>query len=114
MHRSESGRMSSSTLLHATIALFVNEFQSALLDDVASILQEADPGGGRGTSMTIRTTPTATVKMPTPICATLLGGPIALRVADGEVLPGEYQRVILAELATVRASGRPQVQIVGE
>ena len=45
--------------------------------------------------------------------ATLLGGPIALGVADGEILLGEYQSVILAELDGPRER-RLHVQIVGE
>ena len=45
--------------------------------------------------------------------ATLLGRPIALAVADAEVLLGQYQSVILAELDGPRER-RLQVQIVGE
>ena len=45
--------------------------------------------------------------------ATLLGRPIALAMADGEVLLGQYQSVILAELDGPR-DRKLQVQIVGE
>ena len=54
--------------LHTTIALFINESQSALLGDVASTLQRLIPRRA-GISTTIRPTPTAIGRTPTRTCA---------------------------------------------
>jgi secondary thiamine-phosphate synthase enzyme len=99
--------------LHTTIALFINEFQAALLDDVASILQKLIPQRQGYLHDDPRYSDCDRENAHAHLRATLLGGPIALGVADGEILLGEYQRIILAELDGPRER-RLQIQIVGE
>jgi secondary thiamine-phosphate synthase enzyme len=99
--------------LHTTIALFINEFQSALLDDVASILQNLIPRRAGYLHDDPSYSDCDRANAHAHLRATLLGRPIALGVADGEVLLGQYQRVILAEFDGPRER-RLQVQMVGE
>jgi secondary thiamine-phosphate synthase enzyme len=99
--------------LHTTIALFINEFQAALLDDVASILQKLIPRRQGYLHDDPRYSDCDRENAHAHLRATLLGGPIALGVADGGILLGEYQRIILAELDGPRER-RLQIQIVGE
>ena len=99
--------------LHTTIALFVNEFQSALLDDLGVVLQKVIPRREGYFHDDPRYSDCDRANAHAHLRATLLGRPIALAVADGEVLLGEYQSVILAELDGPRER-RLQVQIVGE
>jgi secondary thiamine-phosphate synthase enzyme len=98
--------------LHTTLALFINEFQGALLDDIRTFLEESvvrdryykhnDPAH----SDCDRSNADAHLR------AMLLGHSLALPVRDGELLLGTYQSVILAEL-----DGPPdrslQLQILG-
>lgn len=99
--------------LHTTIALFVNEFQSALLDDLGVVLQKLVPRRDGYFHDDPRYSDCDRANAHAHLRATLLGRPIALAVADGGVLLGQYQSVILAELDGPRER-RLQVQIVGE
>ena len=84
--------------LHTTIALFINECQSALLDDVALILQRLIPRREGYLHDDPRYSDCDRANAHAHLRATLLGRPITLGVADGEILLGQYQSVILAEL----------------
>jgi secondary thiamine-phosphate synthase enzyme len=99
--------------LHTTIALFVNEFQSALLDDLGAVLQKLVPRRDGYFHDDPRYSDCDRANAHAHLRATLLARPIALAVADGDVLLGQYQSVILAELDGPR-DRRLQVQIVGE
>jgi len=99
--------------LHTTIALFVNEFQSALLDDLGVLLQKLIPRRDGYFHDDPRYSDCDRANAHAHLRATLLGRPIALAVAEGEVLLGQYQSVIVAELDGPRER-RLQVQIVGE
>ena len=99
--------------LHTTIALFVNEFQSALLDDLGAVLQKLIPRRDGYRHDDPRHSDCDRSNAHAHLRATLLGRPIAVAVADAEILLGQYQSVILAELDGPR-DRRLQVQIVGE
>jgi secondary thiamine-phosphate synthase enzyme len=99
--------------LHTTIALFVNECQSALLADVALILQRLIPRREGYLHDDPRYSDCDRANAHAHLRATLLGRSITLGVADGEILLGQYQSVILAELDGPRVR-RLQVQIIGE
>jgi secondary thiamine-phosphate synthase enzyme len=99
--------------LHTTIAVFVNEFQSALLDDLGVVLQKLIPRRDGYFHDDPRYSDCDRANAHAHLRATLLGRPIALAVAEGEVLLGQYQSVIVAELDGPRER-RLQVQIVGE
>jgi secondary thiamine-phosphate synthase enzyme len=99
--------------LHTTIALFVNEFQSALLDDLGVVLQKLVPRRDGYFHDDPRYSDCDRANAHAHLRATLLGRPVALAVADGEILLGQYQSVIVAELDGPRER-RLQVQVVGE
>lgn len=99
--------------LHTTIALFVNEFQPALLDDLGVVLQKLVPRRDGYFHDDPRYSDCDRGNAHAHLRATLVGRPIALAVADAEILLGQYQSVILAELDGPRER-RLQVQIVGE
>ena len=80
--------------LHTTCALFVNEFQGALVDDLKALvtrLGHADAHLGNA----------------------LLGRSIALGVRDGELVLGRFQSIIFAELDGPRQR-ELAVQVIGE
>jgi secondary thiamine-phosphate synthase enzyme len=98
--------------LHTTVALFVNEFQSALIDDLGVLLQrliprragyqhddpvysDCDRGNGHA-----------------HLRSMLLGRSVAVPVADGEMVLGQYQSIILAELDGPR-DRKVSIQAVG-
>ena len=99
--------------LHTTIAVFVNEFQGALLDDLGVVLQKLIPRRDGYRHDDPRHSDCDRGNAHAHLRATLLGRPIALAMADGEILLGQYQSVILAELDGPRER-RLQLQIVGE
>ena len=98
--------------LHTTIAVFVNEFQAALLDDLGAVLQKLIPRRDGYRHDDPRHSDCDRANAHAHLRATLLGRPVALAVADGEILLGQFQSVIVAELDGPR-DRRLQVQIVG-
>jgi secondary thiamine-phosphate synthase enzyme len=99
--------------LHTTIALFMNEFQTALLDDLGSLLQRLVPRRDGYVHDDPRYSDCDRGNAHAHLRSMLLGRTIALAVADGEPLLGQYQSVILAELDGPR-DRKLQVQVVGE
>jgi len=99
--------------LHTTVAVFVNEFQGALLDDLGVVLQKLIPRRDGYRHDDPRHSDCDRSNAHAHLRATLLGRPITLAMADGEILLGQYQSVILAELDGPRER-RLQIQIVGE
>jgi secondary thiamine-phosphate synthase enzyme len=98
--------------LHTTIALFINEFQDALLDDVAVILQKLIPRQIGYYHDDPRYSDCNRKNAHAHLRATLLGRSIMLGIADRALLLGQYQRVILAELDGPRER-HLQFQVVG-
>ena len=99
--------------LHTTIGLFVNEYQSALIDDLGVVLQKLIPRRDGYRHDDPRYSDCDRANAHAHLRATLLGRSVALAVADGEILLGQYQSVIVAELDGPRER-KLQVQIVGE
>ena len=99
--------------LHTTIAVFVNEFQSALIEDLGVVLQKLIPRRDGYRHDDPRHSDCDRGNGHAHLRATLLGRPIALALADGEIVLGQYQSVIVAELDGPRER-RLQIQIVGE
>lgn len=98
--------------LHTTLALFINEYQPALLDDLRAFLEELvsrdryykhnDPNF----SDCDRSNADAHLR------ATLLGHNLALPIRDSELALGTFQAVILAELDGPRDRSL-QLQLLG-
>ena len=98
--------------LHTTLALFINEWQAALLDDIRKFIEQAvvrdayykhnDPNF----SDCDRSNADAHLR------ALLLGHHLVLPVQNGELVLGTFQSVILAELDGPRERSL-QVQVLG-
>ncbi len=100
------------TSLHTTLALFINEYQGALLEDIRTFLEESvvreryykhnDPAH----SDCDRSNADAHLR------ALLLSHHLVLPIRNGELLLGTFQSVILAELDGPRERAL-QLQILG-
>ena len=99
--------------LHTTTALFVNEFQPALLEDVASVLQKLIPQRHGYLHDDPRYSDCDRGNAHAYLRATLLGPSITLAIVEGGLLLGQYQSVIVAELDGPR-DRRFQIHIIGE
>jgi secondary thiamine-phosphate synthase enzyme len=99
--------------LHTTVALFLNEFQSALIEDLGVLLQKLIPRRDGYRHDDPRYSDCDRGNAHAHLRAMLVGRTVALAVTDGEPLLGQYQSVILAELDGPRER-KVQVQIMGE
>jgi secondary thiamine-phosphate synthase enzyme len=89
--------------MHTTCAVFINEFQKALLVDIKKFLEEMvardryymhnDPDHSDCDRM----------NADSHLRATLLGHSLTLQISGGEVVLGQWQRVLAAELDGPRA-----------
>ncbi len=98
--------------LHTTTALFINEFQSALLTDIKSFLERlVGQSKNHQHDCEKNGLPSNGYKHNCEYCsdcdrknadahlgATLLGHNLCLQVANGELVAGKWQSIILAEL----------------
>lgn len=98
--------------LHTTVALFVNEFQTALLEDLkASLGRLIRPGDGYRHDDP-RFSDCERGNAHSHIRAMLLGRSIVLGVWGGELSLGRFQSIILAELDGPRERSL-DVQLIG-
>lgn len=98
--------------LHTTVALFVNEFQAALLEDLkASLGRLIRPGDGYRHDDP-RFSDCERGNAHSHLRAMLLGRSIALGVWGGELALGRFQSIILAELDGPRERSL-DVQLIG-
>lgn len=99
--------------LHTTVALFINEFQDALLCDVGTLLgrlvgeQDGYHHNDSRYSDCERGNATSHLR------AMVLGRNLALGVADGEPVLGRYQSIIFAELDGPQER-KLELQVIGE
>jgi secondary thiamine-phosphate synthase enzyme len=70
--------------MHTTCAVFINEFQTALLTDIKAFLEKM-------------------VARDAHLRALLLGHSLTLQISGGEVVLGQWQRILMAELDGPRA-----------
>jgi secondary thiamine-phosphate synthase enzyme len=78
--------------MHTTCTLFINEFQTALLTDIKRFLDRMNADSH--------------------LRALLLGHSLTLQVSGGEVVLGQWQRILMAELDGPRARSL-RLQIFG-
>jgi secondary thiamine-phosphate synthase enzyme len=99
--------------LHTTVALFVNEFQGALIQDLQRMISElvGERHGYRHDDP--RYSDCERGNAHAHLRAALLGRSIAVGVAGGELSLGRFQSIILAELDGPRQRAI-DVQILGE
>ena len=98
--------------LHTTLALFINEFQGALLEDIRTFLEQMVVQGNYWKHNDPRFSDCDRSNADAHLRAMLLGHSLALPVQDGELVLGTFQSIILAELDGPRERAL-QVQILG-
>lgn len=99
--------------LHTTCALFINEFQSALIDDLKSLIERLVPERGGYRHDDPRYSDCERGNACAHLRAALLGRSIAVGLNDGELALGRFQSVIFAELDGPRKR-EITVQVMGE
>ena len=99
--------------LHTTCALFINEFQAALIDDLKGLLERLVPERGPYRHDDPRYSDCERGNANAHLRAALLGRSIAVGVKDGELALGRFQSIIFAELDGPRKR-EIAVQVIGE
>ena len=84
--------------LHTTMALFVNEWQSALLHDVKSMLNKVVSPGDGWQHDDPEHSDCDRRNAHSHLQASLLGHALSLGVAKGKLVLGQFQAIIAAEL----------------
>jgi secondary thiamine-phosphate synthase enzyme len=92
-----SGLATVSTL-HTTTAVFVNEPQSALLEDIEQLLERLVPRGEDWKHNDPRYSDCDRQNADAHLRAIMLGNSATLQVTGGALLLGEWQRILLVEL----------------
>lgn len=98
--------------LHTTTAIFINEFQQALMDDIKSFLGRIVGRFDYWRHNDPRLSECDRRNADSHVQAMLLGHTLSLPVRDGELALGHWQSVILAELDGPRQRAL-QVQVLG-
>ena len=98
--------------LHTTCALFINEFQSALIDDLKGLIERLVPERGGYRHDDPRFSDCERGNAHAHLRAALLGRNIAVGLVNGELSLGRFQSVIFAELDGPRKR-EITVQILG-
>ncbi len=99
--------------LHTTCALFVNEFQSALVDDLKALIERLVPPRDGYRHDDPRYSDCERGNAHSHLRAVLLGRPVAVGIKDGELMLGRFQSIIFAEFDGPRRR-EITVQVVGE
>jgi secondary thiamine-phosphate synthase enzyme len=99
--------------LHTTCALFVNEFQSALIDDLKGLVERLVPERGGYRHDDPRFSDCERGNAHSHLRAALLGRSIAVGINQGELTLGRFQSVIFAEFDGPRKR-EIAVQVMGE
>jgi secondary thiamine-phosphate synthase enzyme len=99
--------------LHTTCALFVNEFQGALIEDLKGLMERLVPERGGYRHDDPRYSDCERGNAHSHLRAALLGRSIAFGVSHGEPTLGRFQSVIFAELDGPRRRDI-SVQVIGE
>ena len=98
--------------LHTTTAIFINEFQQALLDDIKRFLERLVGRFDYWRHNDPRISECSRQNADSHLRAMLLGHTLSVPVRNGEIALGGWQSVILAELDGPRERST-QVQVLG-
>ena len=104
------------TSQHTTTAIAINEHEERLLEDVKRFLAQLIPPGGRylHNDIALRDCPPDEPENAhSHLAAMVLGSSEVIAVADGELVLGQYQSVMLYELDGPRRR-KVSVQVYGE
>jgi secondary thiamine-phosphate synthase enzyme len=99
--------------LHTTCALFINEFQSALIDDLRALMEGLVPERHGYRHDDPRVSDCERGNAHAHLRAALLGRNITVGVNNGELTLGRFQSIIFAELDGPRRR-EIAVQVIGE
>ena len=99
--------------MHTTCALFINEYQAALIDDLRSLIERLVPEKNGYRHDDPRYSDCERGNANAHLRAALLGRNIAVGVKDGELTLGRFQSIIFAELDGPRKR-EIAVQVIGE
>jgi secondary thiamine-phosphate synthase enzyme len=98
--------------LHTTCAIFINEFQSALLCDIKRFLEQVVARDAEWLHNNPDHSDCDRMNADSHLRALLLGHSLTMQVSGGEVVLGQWQRVLMAELDGPRARTL-RVQVMG-
>jgi len=98
--------------MHTTCALFINEFQVALLTDIRRFLEQMVARDAEWMHNDPEHSDCDRMNADSHIRALLLGHNLTLQVSGGEVVLGQWQRILMAELDGPRARSL-RIQIFG-
>ena len=98
--------------MHTTCALFINEFQTALLSDIKRFLEQMVARDADYLHNDPKHSDCDRMNADSHLRALLLGHSLTLQVSGGEVVLGQWQRILMAELDGPRARSL-RVQIFG-
>src|SRR5689334_20560245 len=98
--------------MHTTCALFINEYQQALLADMKRFLEEMVARDAEWMHNDPDHSDCDRMNADSHLRALLLGHNLTLQVSGGEVVLGQWQRILMAELDGPRARSL-RIQIFG-
>ena len=98
--------------MHTTCTLFINEFQTALLADIKRFLERMVARDATYVHNDPEHSDCDRMNADSHLRAMLLGHNLTLQVSGGEVVLGQWQRILMAELDGPRARSL-RVQIIG-
>jgi secondary thiamine-phosphate synthase enzyme len=93
----EAGLVTLSSM-HTTTAIFVNEPQIALLEDMEHLFERLAPRGEEWKHNDPRYSDCDRQNADAHLRAVVLGSSVTLQVAEGDLTMGQWQRVLMAEL----------------
>jgi secondary thiamine-phosphate synthase enzyme len=99
--------------LHTTCALFINEFQSALIDDLKHLIERLVPERDGYRHDDPRVSDCERGNAHSHLRAALIGRSIAVGINNTELTLGRFQSIIFAELAGPRKR-EISIQVIGE
>jgi secondary thiamine-phosphate synthase enzyme len=89
--------------LHTTCAVFINEFQTALLSDIKRFLEQMVARDAEWLHNDPKHSDCDRFNADSHLRALLLGHSLTLQISGGEVVLGQWQRILMAELDGPRA-----------
>ncbi len=98
--------------MHTTCTLFINEFQVALLTDIKRFLEQMVARDAEWMHNDPEHSDCDRMNADSHLRALLLGHNLTLQVSGGEVVLGQWQRILMAELDGPRARSL-RIQIFG-
>jgi len=98
--------------MHTTCTLFINEFQTALLTDIKRFLEQLVARDADYMHNNPEHSDCDRMNADSHLRAMLLGHSLTLQVSGGEVVLGQWQRILMAELDGPRARSL-RIQIFG-